>query len=169
MIDTSLQQIKQLTNKVATSRANHSGSSSQDATDKLTNQRAAAAQLQRDYLTGIDSDSSHLLSIQAIGNIIKETENPDILKACQKTLDDERTCVAQNKPVSPCEVNVNVFKGKVLLSVREFYKDAKSGEIKPGKKGLALSLGQFTCLKVQVSIAAAAVACVACSYPATRG
>jgi WD40 repeat protein len=107
------QQIKQLTNKVATSRANHSGSSSQDATDKLTNQRAAAAQLQRDYLTGIDSDSSHLLSIQAIGNIIKETENPDILKACQKTLDDERTCVAQNKPVSPCEVNVNVFKNIV--------------------------------------------------------
>jgi hypothetical protein len=104
------QQIKQLTNKVATSRADHSGSSSQDATDKLTHQRAAAAQLQRDYLTDIDSDSPRLSSMSVISNILKEIENPDVLSACQKTFDDERICVAQNKPVSPCEVNVNVFK-----------------------------------------------------------
>ncbi|XP_031564530.1 activated RNA polymerase II transcriptional coactivator p15-like [Actinia tenebrosa] len=44
------------------------------------------------------------------------------------------------------QVSVREFKGKVLVDIREFYED-KSGDLKPGKKGISLQLEQWEKLK----------------------
>ena len=36
-------------------------------------------------------------------------------------------------------VSVKKFKGKILVNVREYYKDKESGDLKPGKKGITLT------------------------------
>lgn len=43
-------------------------------------------------------------------------------------------------------ITVNVFAGKKRVDLREFYED-ESGELKPGKKGISLSLEQYELLK----------------------
>lgn len=43
------------------------------------------------------------------------------------------------------KVSINQFKGSTLIDIREFYKD-KSGEMKPGKKGISLTVEQFDSL-----------------------
>ncbi|KFQ04470.1 Activated RNA polymerase II transcriptional coactivator p15, partial [Haliaeetus albicilla] len=43
-------------------------------------------------------------------------------------------------------VRVSCFKGKVLVDIREFYAD-KEGDMKPGRKGIALSAEQWNQLK----------------------
>ncbi|NWS46249.1 TCP4 polymerase, partial [Probosciger aterrimus] len=43
-------------------------------------------------------------------------------------------------------VRVSCFKGKVLVDIREFYAD-KDGDMKPGRKGIALSAEQWNQLK----------------------
>ncbi|NWH63387.1 TCP4 polymerase, partial [Geococcyx californianus] len=43
-------------------------------------------------------------------------------------------------------VRVSCFKGKVLVDIREFYTD-KEGDMKPGRKGIALSAEQWSQLK----------------------
>ncbi|NXP55707.1 TCP4 polymerase, partial [Heliornis fulica] len=43
-------------------------------------------------------------------------------------------------------VRVSCFKGKVLVDIREFYTD-KDGDMKPGRKGIALSAEQWNQLK----------------------
>jgi hypothetical protein len=40
-------------------------------------------------------------------------------------------------------IEVTRFRGKTLISIREYYKD-HSGELKPGKKGISLSVSQWT-------------------------
>jgi hypothetical protein len=35
------------------------------------------------------------------------------------------------------------FKEKLLIDIREYYNDKKSGEDKPGSKGIALTLEQW--------------------------
>jgi hypothetical protein len=37
-------------------------------------------------------------------------------------------------------VSVRTFKGKPLVDIREYYKDKETEEMKPGKKGISLSL-----------------------------
>jgi len=44
---------------------------------------------------------------------------------------------------------VRKYNGKVLVDIREFYKD-KDGEDKPGKKGISLGLAQWETLKNNV-------------------
>ncbi|XP_002165392.1 RNA polymerase II transcriptional coactivator isoform X1 [Hydra vulgaris] len=40
-------------------------------------------------------------------------------------------------------VTVDEFRGKKLISIREYYTDKNSGEEKPGKKGISLTLEQW--------------------------
>jgi hypothetical protein len=42
---------------------------------------------------------------------------------------------------------VSIFNGKVIVNIREFYEDIKTGENKPGKKGIALNIQQWEALK----------------------
>ncbi|KXJ91056.1 transcriptional Coactivator p15-domain-containing protein [Microdochium bolleyi] len=42
-------------------------------------------------------------------------------------------------------VGISNFKGKVLINIREYYTDA-AGDMKPGKKGISLSLEQYASL-----------------------
>ncbi|KAK4219112.1 RNA polymerase [Rhypophila decipiens] len=39
-------------------------------------------------------------------------------------------------------VGISEFKGKLLINIREYY-NAADGELKPGKKGISLSLDQY--------------------------
>lgn len=43
------------------------------------------------------------------------------------------------------KVTISEFKGKTLVNIREYYRDP-SGEEKPGKKGISLSLDQWKAL-----------------------
>ncbi len=43
-------------------------------------------------------------------------------------------------------VNVREFRGKVLIDIREYYTD-NSGDLKPGKKGISLTVEQWEKLK----------------------
>ncbi|KAL7044801.1 hypothetical protein ACKWTF_002060 [Chironomus riparius] len=36
-------------------------------------------------------------------------------------------------------ISLSSFKGKRYINIREYYKDKKSGEMKPGKKGITLN------------------------------
>lgn len=40
-------------------------------------------------------------------------------------------------------LRVKTFKGNTYVDIREFYEDKTSGEKKPGKKGIALNVGQW--------------------------
>ena len=42
-----------------------------------------------------------------------------------------------------------MFKGKVLVNIREFYEDKVTGEEKPGSKGIALNIEQWDRLNSQ--------------------
>ncbi|KAJ7188202.1 transcriptional Coactivator p15-domain-containing protein [Mycena filopes] len=42
---------------------------------------------------------------------------------------------------------VRSFKGSTLIDIREFYTDKETGELKPGKKGISLSVEQWQELK----------------------
>lgn len=44
-------------------------------------------------------------------------------------------------------VTVRRFKSSILVDIREFYEDRATGEELPGKKGISLTLEQFTRLK----------------------
>ncbi|XP_022099669.1 activated RNA polymerase II transcriptional coactivator p15-like [Acanthaster planci] len=46
-------------------------------------------------------------------------------------------------------VSVREFRGKVLIDIREYYTD-NSGELKPGKKGISLTVEQWEKLKDSV-------------------
>ncbi len=48
------------------------------------------------------------------------------------------------------KVAVSLFKGNVLVNIREFYEDRATGELKPGSKGIALTVAQWQELKRQV-------------------
>jgi hypothetical protein len=45
-------------------------------------------------------------------------------------------------------VSINVFRGKTLIDIREYYED--EGELKPGKKGISLTKEQWEKLKKQM-------------------
>ncbi|XP_054835621.1 activated RNA polymerase II transcriptional coactivator p15-like [Eublepharis macularius] len=53
-------------------------------------------------------------------------------------------------------VRVSLFKGKVLVDLREFY-ISKAGDMKPGRKGISLSAEQWVNLKEIISEIDAAV------------
>lgn len=44
-------------------------------------------------------------------------------------------------------VTVRKFRSSVLIDVREYYEDKASGEEKPGKKGISLTIDQYEKLK----------------------
>lgn len=49
------------------------------------------------------------------------------------------------------KVSVSNYKDSTLVDIREYYTDKKSGEEKPGKKGISLTLDQWNALKEQVT------------------
>lgn len=49
------------------------------------------------------------------------------------------------------KASVSMFKGKVLINIREYYEDKTTGEEKPGSKGIALTTEQWNALKEVVS------------------
>jgi hypothetical protein len=48
-------------------------------------------------------------------------------------------------------VSVTTFKGIKYVDIREYYTDKSSGEEKPGKKGISLTIDQWNKLKAAVS------------------
>ena len=71
----------------------------------------------------------------------EEEENNDIIKTKDEIavkLDDKK------------RITVRKFKGKLLVDIREFYND--NGEMKPGKKGIALSKENWNKLKDYMNI-----------------
>ncbi|KAF7361867.1 PC4-domain-containing protein [Mycena venus] len=72
-----------------------------------------------------------------------------------KTEDSEAGCTVEVSPDGEKYINlgknkratVRNFKGATLLDIREFYVDKESGESKPGKKGISLSVEQWQELK----------------------
>ncbi|WWC70374.1 uncharacterized protein I206_104324 [Kwoniella pini CBS 10737] len=44
-------------------------------------------------------------------------------------------------------VTVRTFKGKVLIDMRETYKDKSTGQVKPGNKGISLTKEQWDLIK----------------------
>lgn len=40
-------------------------------------------------------------------------------------------------------VSVSVFKGNILIDIREYYEDREDGALKPGKKGISLHPGRY--------------------------
>jgi hypothetical protein len=69
------------------------------------------------------------------------------------------------------KVTVSAWKNLPLVNFREFYADTKTGEEKPGNKGIALNVDQFTRLMGQVSTSGALFACllVGCVCVVPRG
>jgi hypothetical protein len=49
-------------------------------------------------------------------------------------------------------VSIRTFRGKVIIDIREYYEDKTTGETKPGKKGIALSVDQWEKLKDSIGI-----------------
>ncbi|KAF7288671.1 Activated RNA polymerase II transcriptional coactivator [Mycena chlorophos] len=56
--------------------------------------------------------------------------------------EDKFVDLGKNKRVS-----VSTFKNTVLVDIREFYKDKETDEMKPGRKGISLTLEQYQQLK----------------------
>ncbi|WWC61724.1 uncharacterized protein I303_104309 [Kwoniella dejecticola CBS 10117] len=48
-------------------------------------------------------------------------------------------------------LTVRQFKGKVLVDIRETYKDKNTGQVKPGNKGIALSKEQWDLIKNNIN------------------
>ena len=70
-----------------------------------------------------------------------EEEESDIIKTKDEIaikLDDKK------------RITVRKFKGKLLVDIREFYND--KGEMKPGKKGIALSKENWNKLKDYINV-----------------
>lgn len=47
--------------------------------------------------------------------------------------------------------SVQMYAGKPLISIREYYTDKASGDMKPGKKGIALTKEQWQVVKQLVA------------------
>lgn len=63
----------------------------------------------------------------------KEAENSSDSEECKVQLSDMRF------------VDVSKFKGRTLINIREYYKD-KDDMVRPGKKGISLSVDQWNVL-----------------------
>ncbi|KAJ4346612.1 uncharacterized protein N0V89_010543 [Didymosphaeria variabile] len=61
----------------------------------------------------------------------------------QLDTDDDKNPFVALKANGTRRVTVSDFKGQTLVSIREYYKDKDSGEMKPGKKGISLPIDQY--------------------------
>ena len=51
----------------------------------------------------------------------------------------------------PEKISVNIFDGNLKVHIRHFYEVKETGEEKPGKHGITLSVDEWNTLKEQVS------------------
>jgi hypothetical protein len=72
----------------------------------------------------------------------KEDEEPQ-----KKKKTNENTAETCWELGSNRKVKLNTFKGKQLIDIREYYEDKETGELKPGRKGIALTVDQWDKLK----------------------
>ncbi|KAL1597138.1 hypothetical protein SLS60_008720 [Paraconiothyrium brasiliense] len=61
----------------------------------------------------------------------------------QLETDDDKNPFVALKANGTRRVTVSDFKGQTLVSIREYYQDKESGDMKPGKKGISLSIDQY--------------------------
>ncbi|KAF2676309.1 PC4-domain-containing protein, partial [Lentithecium fluviatile CBS 122367] len=87
---------------------------------------------------GDDDDTGARASKKAKGG--HEDEGAPFVPRLEE--DDERNPYVAIKPNGTRRVTISDFKGKTLVSIREYYEDA-AGEMKPGKKGIALTMEQY--------------------------
>ncbi|KAF2445957.1 PC4-domain-containing protein [Karstenula rhodostoma CBS 690.94] len=60
--------------------------------------------------------------------------------------DDDKNPFVALKANGTRRVTVSDFKGQTLVSIREYYEDKESGQMKPGKKGISLPIDQYNAL-----------------------
>ncbi|KAJ4303264.1 hypothetical protein N0V90_002157 [Kalmusia sp. IMI 367209] len=72
-------------------------------------------------------------------NDVDETFKP------QLDTDDDKNPFVALKANGTRRVTISDFKGKTLVSIREYYED-DSGNMRPGKKGISLSIEQYNAL-----------------------
>ncbi|KAI0156845.1 ssDNA-binding transcriptional regulator [Xylariaceae sp. FL1272] len=64
-------------------------------------------------------------------------------KASDEGRDDDGNAFWQLAPMR--RLTISTFKGKTLVNIREYWTD-QSGEMKPGKKGISLTIEQYTAM-----------------------
>jgi len=73
----------------------------------------------------------------------KESDNPVKSTSSKSSNSDESFFELSGKR----RVTVRKFRSSVLIDIREYYEDKASGEERPGKKGISLTIDQFEKLK----------------------
>ncbi|GAX75650.1 hypothetical protein CEUSTIGMA_g3094.t1 [Chlamydomonas eustigma] len=137
---------------------------------ETTTERKLREQLAQDM--GIDSESCVQLVKDEVEKFLWQQANQPV-----EDLKDKRPSSSKRK-TSPADlpvtklsrgeglvfdldpfkrVTVKTYKGVVQVDLREFYMDKESGELKPGPKGIALSLDQWMVLRPNLQALACAV------------
>ncbi|KAF2640097.1 PC4-domain-containing protein [Massarina eburnea CBS 473.64] len=73
----------------------------------------------------------------------EEDDNTPLVQELE--VDDDENSFVALKANGTRRVTISDFKGKTLVSIREYYEDA-NGDMKPGKKGISLSIEQYNAL-----------------------
>ncbi|KAL3319026.1 Transcriptional coactivator [Cichlidogyrus casuarinus] len=104
--------------------------SDEDSLSSLSEDDAPKKSLKKQKTSENDSKSAKKIS----------KNNSDIFDA------EGRIDLTGNKYIS-----VRNFKGRQFIDIREYYMDKSDGQLKPGKKGVALNVDQWRVLKSVIS------------------
>lgn len=100
----------------------------------------------REFIDNSD-DSDDTGSVTKKAKLKESKGAPKGAKAKATTTQAASNDVEEKLELSPKRyVCVRTFKGKIMVDIREYWEDS-DGELKPGKKGIALSMDQWEKLK----------------------